>query len=120
MEGKDAPRIFGLIAGAAPLVKQPGLLFAALSPILAADRKRIRAIFWPVALSTSLAAAPWYIYISSSILRGRSGHNTVFLANLVPGGLLERWKVTLPLIFHFAEPAYLIGCLVLSVLGSVV
>jgi hypothetical protein len=116
--GREAPWLFGLTAGTAALVKQPGLLFMALSPALMRGFRDLKKLFMPVTVGAATAAGLWYTFIGSSILSGRSGHNTAGLANLVGGGLAERWAFTAKLLTHFASPAYLAGCLILSALGS--
>lgn len=119
--GRETPWLFGLLAGAAPLVKQPGLLFAAVSPLLYRGWKPLRSAFRPVALSAAVAAGPWYLFIGSTIyLLKHESNNVEFLSNLVPGGPLERWAATLKLLTHFAGAPYLITYLALSTIGAIV
>jgi hypothetical protein len=121
MTGKETPWIFGLISGTAPLVKQPGLLIAALSPLLYRGWKPLRSSLKPVALPAIIAAGPWYLFIASTIyLLKRESNNVGYLSNLVPGGPLERWSVTLNLLVHYAGAPYLIAYLILSTWGVLV
>jgi hypothetical protein len=109
---------YGLVAGTAPLVKQPGLLFASLAPILGKRKIWPNMLFLKATLGAALAALPWYLFIFTRIAEGHREQNTFYLANLVHGGLVARWHHTFSLLFYFAGPAYLALLLILALIGA--
>gem|GEM_PF-4362988 len=125
-EKREMPWIYGLIAGTAPLVKQPGLLFAMVSPLLGAEWKGWRESWSTslrmglrMALMTALAAGPWYVFIVFRIYgQAKDSNNVGFLASMVKGGFFDRWGFTLKLLTGYSSVSFLITIAILSIIGA--
>lgn len=124
MDEKKTPWLFGILASGAALVKQPGLLFAAVSPLLfrgIGSWRALRRTWIKVALAASAAGGPWYAFIFYRIYVLQNDANNVnALSSMVPGGLLSRWAFTSKLLVGYSSLSFLAGGALLVAVGCVV
>jgi hypothetical protein len=124
MAALEKPFLLGLVAGSAALVKQPGMFFAGLSPLLAngwPGWKKARKDWPRMIAGIFLAATPYYLFVVVRIYFLQSDRNNVgYLASIVPGGLAERWTFTLQLLQGVGGAINYLAWLLIVFLGAVV
>jgi len=125
LAGPEMPWVYGALAGGVPLVKQPGLLFAALSPLLVRrcwqGWRETRLLWIKILVTTAAVAGPWCLYIFTWIyILHRDTNNMMGLAHMVPGGFFTRWSATLRLLVAYSSVPYLIGWSMAALTGGIV
>jgi hypothetical protein len=117
LELPGAVAIYGAVAGGAGVVKQPGILFAGLSPWLARGWTDWRELLRR-AVYGALVSVPWTAFAVYSIYVAKTEENNVEgLTSMVGGGLLGHWAFTMRLVIGYGGAGFLLFWLFLAFLG---